>query len=85
MTRVLIAGGAGFLGSHLTERLLNDGYEITIVDELSSGQESNLSKVAGKIEFIKSNISDLEYGEHFDILINLAISIIMVSSSLPML
>jgi len=72
MTRVLIAGGAGFLGSHLTERLLKEGYEVIVVDDLSSGLESNLSQVIDQIELIKYNITDLDYKKPFDILINLA-------------
>ena len=72
MTRVLVAGGAGFLGSHLTEKLLKEGYGLTVVDDLSSGQESNLSSIIERIEFIRSDISDLDYTKPFDILINLA-------------
>jgi UDP-glucuronate decarboxylase len=72
MTRVLVAGGAGFLGSHLTERLLKEGYDLTVVDDLSSGQESNLSSIIERIEFIRSDISNLDYTKPFDILINLA-------------
>jgi len=72
MTRVLIAGGAGFLGSHLTERMLKEGYEVIVVDDLSSGLKSNLSNVIDQIELIESNIADLDYKKPFDILINLA-------------
>ena len=72
MTRVLVAGGAGFLGSHLTERLLKEGYDLAVVDDLSSGQESNLSSIIERIEFIRSDISNLDYTKPFDILINLA-------------
>lgn len=72
MTRVVIAGGSGFLGSHLAERLLKEDYEITVVDDLSSGRESNLSRIKDRIEFIKSDIADLNYDKNFDILINLA-------------
>lgn len=70
--KVLIAGGAGFIGSHLTERLLAEGYSVTVVDDLSSGQESNLSRVLNKIEFVKSDIIDFDSNEHFDLIINLA-------------
>lgn len=72
MTRVVIAGGAGFLGSHLAEALLKEGYEVTVVDDLSSGLISNISSIINDIEFIKSDISDLDYSEHFELLVNLA-------------
>ena len=72
MKHILIAGGAGFLGSHLAERLLKDGCEVTIVDDLSSGRETNISGIMGKLEFIQSDISDLEYHKPIDIIINLA-------------
>ena len=44
--KALIAGGAGFVGSHLAERLLADGVEVTILDNLTSGFESNVPKGA---------------------------------------
>lgn len=72
MTRVIIAGGAGFLGSHLAETLLKEGYDITVVDDLSSGLESNVSSIINNIDFIKSDIADFDNSEHFDVLINLA-------------
>ncbi|ODS34578.1 MAG: NAD-dependent epimerase/dehydratase [Candidatus Scalindua rubra] len=40
--RALITGGAGFIGSHLAERLLEDGYEVTIIDDLSTGSMQNI-------------------------------------------
>jgi UDP-glucose 4-epimerase len=43
MAHALITGGAGFIGSHLAERLLNNGYTVTIIDNLSTGQLKNLA------------------------------------------
>jgi UDP-glucose 4-epimerase len=43
--RVLVTGGAGFIGSHLVERLLADGHEVTAVDNLATGREGNLSQL----------------------------------------
>lgn len=42
MTKVLITGGAGFIGSHITDKLICNGYEVIIVDDFSSGKMSNL-------------------------------------------
>ncbi len=42
VSRVLVAGGAGFLGSHLCERLLNEGHSVVCVDNFSTGRMENL-------------------------------------------
>lgn len=46
MSRCLVTGGAGFIGSHLTERLLALGHSVTVLDDLSTGQASNLAGIA---------------------------------------
>jgi UDP-glucose 4-epimerase len=43
--QILVTGGNGFIGSHLTEKLLNDGNQVTVVDDLSTGQRGNLDRV----------------------------------------
>lgn len=57
---VLITGGAGFIGSHLVDRLLNDGFEVTVVDNLDTGRLENLAQQQGRKEFhfIKGDIRD---------------------------
>ncbi len=40
--RILVTGGAGFIGSHLVERLLQEGYAVTVLDDLSGGRLENL-------------------------------------------
>ena len=45
MNRVLVTGGAGFLGSHLCERLLEDGYEVICVDNFYTGSKTNIKKL----------------------------------------
>ena len=42
MTQALITGGAGFIGSHLSERLLASGYQVTVIDNLSTGRLANI-------------------------------------------
>lgn len=54
----LVTGGAGFIGSHLVEALINEGARIRVLDNLSSGSESNLEKVRGRIDFIQGDIRD---------------------------
>lgn len=46
--KYLITGGAGFIGSHLADRLLQDGHEITIIDDLSTGRYSNIAHLEGR-------------------------------------
>ena len=72
MTRVLVAGGAGFLGSHFTELLVSKGFQVTVVDDFSSGREVNLSAVKDKVEVIHSDIAELDYRSPLDIVVNLA-------------
>ena len=45
---VLVTGGAGFIGSHLVQRMLSEGYVVTVLDNLSSGDLSNLESVIRK-------------------------------------
>jgi len=46
--KYLITGGAGFIGSHLADKLLKDGHEITIIDDLSTGRYSNIAHLEGE-------------------------------------
>jgi UDP-glucose 4-epimerase len=59
--RILITGGAGFIGSHLTDRLVADGHQITILDNLATGRRENLSAHLGgeSVTFIEGSILDL--------------------------
>lgn len=57
--RVLITGGAGFIGSHLVERLLALGHGVRVLDNLSTGKRENLP-VAGNIEFLQGDIRDVQ-------------------------
>ena len=56
--RVLVTGGAGFLGSHLIERLVGDGHEVVCLDDLSSGRLSNVGHLAasGRFSFLECDV-----------------------------
>jgi nucleoside-diphosphate-sugar epimerase len=58
--RVLITGGAGFIGSHFAERMLADGHAVTVLDNLSTGSLDNLGAIAGHplLEFIEGSVLD---------------------------
>ena len=59
MTRgVLVTGGAGFIGSHLVERLAAEGWSVRVLDDLSSGRESNLAGPGGGVELLRGDVCD---------------------------
>ena len=60
--RALVTGGAGFIGSHLVEKLLQDGHEITVIDDLSTGSLNNLQSVMDKkrFSFVQDNVRNYE-------------------------
>ena len=55
--KVIITGGAGFIGSHLAEHLIKKKYKVVIIDNLSTGRLTNINSFIKKIKFIKANIS----------------------------
>jgi len=61
--RILITGGAGFIGSHLCDYLLERGHEVIAMDNLSTGSTDNISHLAGhgQFHFIKHNVTDYIY------------------------
>jgi len=56
--RVFITGGAGFIGSHLTDALIARGDEVTILDNLTTGSATNIAHLEGKIELVQGDIRD---------------------------
>tara|TARA_B110000014_G_C20102370_1_gene578929 strand:+ start:972 stop:1892 length:921 start_codon:yes stop_codon:yes gene_type:complete len=62
--KYLVTGGAGFIGSHLTEKLVNEGHTVSVIDNLNTGKEKNLEDVREKIEFVKGDILDNELLEN---------------------
>ncbi|MBV4548961.1 NAD-dependent epimerase/dehydratase family protein [Pseudomonas triticicola] len=55
---VLITGGAGFIGSHLTDALLTKGYAVRVLDDLSTGKRSNLPLDNPKVELVVGDVAD---------------------------
>jgi UDP-glucuronate decarboxylase len=57
--KILITGGAGFLGSHLTEKLLNEGNEVSVVDNFFTGTKQNLAHLSGNpnLEVIRHDVT----------------------------
>ncbi len=60
MNKVLVTGGAGFIGSHLVEALVKAGHKVTVLDNLSTGRRANLSAVAKKIRLTVGDIRNLK-------------------------
>ena len=55
--KVIITGGAGFIGSHVTDLMVSEGYDVTVFDDLSTGVRSNINKQA---KFIKIDITNFK-------------------------
>ena len=49
--KILVTGGAGFIGSHLCEALIKDGHEVVALDDFSTGNRSNLRLLEGETRF----------------------------------
>lgn len=58
--KILVTGGAGFIGSHVVDRLVNEGYEIRVLDDLSTGNLDNVQSYLGsdKVELVRGDIRD---------------------------
>jgi UDP-glucose 4-epimerase len=57
--RILVTGGAGFIGSHSVERLVADAHSVSILDDFSSGRATNLAGVAGDVTIHRGDVRDL--------------------------
>ena len=58
--RVLITGGAGFIGSHLADHYVNAGHALTLIDNFSTGSQSNIAHLEGKITTIDGDIRNID-------------------------
>ena len=75
MSRILITGGAGFIGSHLADRLLAEGHSVIALDNLFTGHSRNISHLVGqeRFKFIKHDVTEYTYVEgKLDAILHLA-------------
>ncbi|MEW6271086.1 MAG: UDP-glucuronic acid decarboxylase family protein [Thermodesulfobacteriota bacterium] len=73
--RILITGGAGFIGSHLADRLLADGHSVIAIDNLATGHTRNIEHLAGheRFHFIRHDVTEYMYIEgKLDVVLHLA-------------
>ena len=70
MKKIALTGAAGFIGSNITEKLVEKGYEVTAIDNMHTGSDENLIKVKDKINFVKSDSGDFfkNTQEKFDLI-----------------
>ena len=54
----LVTGGAGFIGSHVVERLLADGEKVRILDNFSTGKPANVAPFQGRVEIVEGDLRD---------------------------
>jgi dTDP-glucose 4,6-dehydratase len=73
--RILVTGGAGFIGSHLSDRLLSEGHRVIVVDNLITGSIENIAHLAGRedFQFIKHDVSNFIFVPgHIDAVLHFA-------------
>ena len=58
--KYVVTGGAGFIGSHITKKLVECGDIVTVVDNMNTGKEENLESVKDKINFVRGDILDID-------------------------
>ena len=58
--KIIVTGGAGFIGSHLVDKLVEYSHDVIVLDNLKTGQLKNISNIQNKILFIKCDLSKKE-------------------------
>lgn len=81
--KILITGGAGFIGSHLAEALIKKGNEIIIVDNLIRGKLQNLNDVEDEIKFLNCSITDFELMKEIIYKVDIVFHLAAVSRVMP--
>ena len=56
----LVTGGAGFIGSHLVERLVEQGSSVRVLDNFATGKRKNIAPFVDKIELVEGDVADPE-------------------------
>ncbi len=84
--RVLVTGGAGFIGSHLAEELVKTGAEVRVADSFANGSENNLRNVCNQIEIVRKDLANhddcVRICSDVDIIMNLAAKVAGVAYNL---
>lgn len=82
MSKMIVTGGAGFIGSNLVDLLVSKGHDVTVIDDLSTGKLENLARLGDRVELIEKDISRIS-GEDLagvDTIFHLAALIDVVTS-----
>lgn len=68
MAKAVVTGGAGFIGSHMVDKLVDKGFTVTVIDNLANGRVDNLEHHRGKIKFVQADIGNYgnELKEYFE-------------------
>ena len=80
MSKILVTGGAGFIGSHLVDALINDGYEVKVLDNLSTGKASNVHPKAEFVQIDASSLAARGHCEGIDAVFHMAASVSVIGS-----